>query len=379
MRHDGVIAYCRSLVFELSAGGRPARRQRVSPRAFRGIISVHMIETGLSSTLSTAETLAMLAVALDELAVAESVEDVQRLVSSAARQLSGADGATVVLRDGHEWSYVEEDAIQPLWKGRRFAVADSLTGWSMLDGQPIIIEDVYADRRLPHDRYRRTFVKSLLVVSIRASAPIGAIGMYWAERHRATTAEVAVVRALAASVAVVLERVYLRHEVERRRATEQDLRELSERDPLTGLLNRRAWDQLLASALRPSARPLYVAVIDLDDFKGYNDLYGHPAGDRLLRRAARKWRTVVRSGDALARYGGEEFAVLLAGCEPDTAIQIAERLRVAAVDEREVSIGIACWDGAESADRLVDRADRALYDAKRTGRNRVTVAATPTS
>ncbi|HEX8157158.1 MAG TPA: sensor domain-containing diguanylate cyclase [Solirubrobacteraceae bacterium] len=321
----------------------------------------------------------MLAVALDELAVAESVEDVQRLVSSAARQLSGADGATVVLRDGHEWSYVEEDAIQPLWKGRRFAVADSLTGWSMLDGQPIIIEDVYADRRLPHDRYRRTFVKSLLVVSIRASAPIGAIGMYWAERHRATTAEVAVVRALAASVAVVLERVYLRHEVERRRATEQDLRELSERDPLTGLLNRRAWDQLLASALRPSARPLYVAVIDLDDFKGYNDLYGHPAGDRLLRRAARKWRTVVRSGDALARYGGEEFAVLLAGCEPDTAIQIAERLRVAAVDEREVSIGIACWDGAESADRLVDRADRALYDAKRTGRNRVTVAATPTS
>jgi diguanylate cyclase (GGDEF)-like protein len=168
--------------------------------------------------------------------------------------------------------------------------------------------------------------------------------------------------------------VRLRQEVERRRATEQDLRELCERDPLTGVLNRRAWDQLLASALRRSTRPLYVALIDLDDFKGYNDLYGHPAGDGLLRRAARAWRAAVRSGDVLARYGGEEFAVLLTGCEADTAIEIAERLRLAAIDERQVSIGMACWDGAESSERLVERADQALYDAKRSGRNRVMIA-----
>jgi diguanylate cyclase (GGDEF)-like protein len=76
----------------------------------------------------------------------------------------------------------------------------------------------------------------------------------------------------------------------------------------------------------------------------------------------------------VARYGGEEFAVLLAGCEADGAIEIAERLRLATIDEQPVSIGIARWDGREAAARLVDRADRALYDAKRAGRNRVMLA-----
>lgn len=140
------------------------------------------------------------------------------------------------------------------------------------------------------------------------------------------------------------------------------------------MLNRRVWDQLLASALRKSATPLYVALIDLDDFKGYNDLYGHPAGDGLLRRAARAWRAVVRSGDVLARYGGEEFAVLLAGCEEDVALDIAERLRLATIDEQRVSIGVARWDGVESPASLIDRADHALYGAKRAGRNRVMIA-----
>lgn len=157
--------------------------------------SACMIEMDLLTTASTAETLETLAAAIDELAVADSIEDVQRLVSSAARLLSGADGATLVLRDGFEWCYVEDDAVQPLWKGRRFAVTDCVTGWSMLDEQPIVIEDVYGDRRLPHDLYRRTFVKSLFVVPIRASAPLGAIGMYWAEPHRASAAQVAVARA----------------------------------------------------------------------------------------------------------------------------------------------------------------------------------------
>jgi diguanylate cyclase (GGDEF)-like protein len=114
--------------------------------------------------------------------------------------------------------------------------------------------------------------------------------------------------------------------------------------------------------------------LDIDHFKAYNDLNGHPAGDALLRRAARAWRSAVRAGDVLARYGGEEFAVLLAGCEEDRAMEIAERLRQATSDEQPVSIGVARWDGREGADGLVNRADRALYEAKRAGRNRVTFA-----
>ncbi|HWI08141.1 MAG TPA: sensor domain-containing diguanylate cyclase [Solirubrobacteraceae bacterium] len=324
---------------------------------------------------SAAETLSTLAEAIDGLAAARSSVAVHRLVPTAARRLTGADGAALVLREGDMCLYVAEDAIHRLWKGRRFPLDGAVTGWSMLHREPIVVEDVYADDRVPQAAYRRTFVKSLLSVPIRTYDPIGAIGVYWADQHAATSEEIALVRALAGSAAVVLERSRLTQEVERRRMSEEDLRELSERDPLTGVLNRRAWDQLLGSALRKRTQPLFVALLDLDDFKGYNDRHGHPAGDRLLRRAARAWRSAVRANDVLARYGGEEFAVLLAGCETDVAMDIAERLRRATIDEVRVSIGVARWNGSESADNLIARADRALYDAKRAGRNRVMVAA----
>jgi len=325
-------------------------------------------------TAVKADTLSMLAETIDQIADAGSVADIQRLVHSGARQLTGADGATLVLRDEGSCHYVDEDAIAPLWKGRRIPVEDCVAGWSMLHGEPVVIEDIYADPRVPQDQYRATFVKSLLIVPISTSDPLGAIGTYWAKPHHASSDEVALVRALAGSTAVALERARLKQEVERRRVTEEDLRELSERDALTGVLNRRAWDQLLSSALRKRTQPLYVALMDLDHFKAYNDLNGHPAGDALLRRAARAWRSAVRAGDVLARYGGEEFAVLLAGCEEDRVIEIAERLRQATSDEQRVSIGIARWDGKEGAEGLVDRADRALYQAKRGGRNRVAFA-----
>jgi diguanylate cyclase (GGDEF)-like protein len=325
-------------------------------------------------TAPPADTLSTLAAAIDELVAAGSIEDVQQRVHQAARRLTGADAATLVLRDGADCHYVDEDTIQPLWKGRCVPLDDCVTGWSMLHRAPLVIEDIDADERVPPDVYRATFVKSLLVVPIRQIDPLGAIGIYWAEPHLASESEIALVRALAGSAAVAFERARLRQEVERRRITEEDLRELSERDPLTGVLNRRAWDQVLASALRKGNGPLYVALLDLDDFKGYNDRHGHPAGDDLLRRAATAWRGAVRSADVLARYGGEEFAVLLAGCEADGAIEIAERLRLATIDEQRVSIGVARWDGREGATCLVGRADHALYEAKRAGRNRVMLA-----
>ena len=324
-------------------------------------------------TASGTETLTTLAGAIDEFATARSVEAVQQLVHRAARRLTGADGATLVLREGGECHYVDEDAIEPLWKGSRFPLENCISGWAMLHREPVVVEDVFADPRIPQDLYRPTFVKSLLIVPIGAR-PVGAIGMYWAEPHRPSDEQVAAARALAGSAAAALERARLAQEVEQRRITEEDLRELSERDPLTGVLNRRAWDQLLAAALRKGTRPLFVAMIDLDHFKDYNDQHGHLAGDELLRRAAAAWRSTIRVNDVLARYGGEEFAVLLAGCEEDVALEIAERLREATIDEQRVSIGVARWDGRESAERLTERSDGALYEAKDAGRNRVVLA-----
>lgn len=146
-------------------------------------------------------------------------------------------------------------------------------------------------------------------------------------------------------------------------------------DPLTGLLNRRAWDMALTGSLRKRRRPLHVALMDLDRFKAFNDVHGHPAGDALLRHAARAWRGALRTADVLARYGGEEFAVLLAGCSAESAMEIVERVRLATVGGQTVSIGLASWDGVEGAEGLVARADRALYDAKHAGRDRVVLAA----
>jgi diguanylate cyclase (GGDEF)-like protein len=334
------------------------------------------------------DALDALAEITQELSHAPSLAAMQRAVPAAARRLTGADGASLILRDGDESVHVDEDAVEPLWKGRRLPLRASIGGWSMLHAQIAAVEDVDGDARIVPGAYAGTFVRSLLAVPIVARDALGAIEVLWAERHRATGLQIALVRALAASTAVALEHVRtgellsrsaqenarLSQELERRRSTEEDLRELCERDPLTGLLNRRAWDMAVAGSLRRRRQPIYVALMDLDHFKAYNDRHGHPAGDALLRRAAVAWRAALRTADVLARYGGEEFAVLLGGCGVDSALEILDRVRDATVDGQTVSIGVASWNGREGADSLVSRADAALYVAKRAGRDRILLA-----
>lgn len=117
-----------------------------------------------------------------------------------------------------------------------------------------------------------------------------------------------------------------------------------------------------------------MAVLDLDNFKAYNDQHGHQAGDRLLKLFASAWHTRLRQIDILARYGGDEFALALAGCDLPKAKRIAEKLCQASPPELTCSIGIALWNGEETAESLISRADGALYEAKRSGRNLVTAA-----
>ena len=118
-----------------------------------------------------------------------------------------------------------------------------------------------------------------------------------------------------------------------------------------------------------------VALLDLDHFKAFNDSRGHQAGDQLLMEAARAWVGQIRDADLIARYGGEEFALLLPDCPVIEAHGIVERLRQVTPGEETCSVGIACWDGSESPDALIARADRALYGAKRAGRNQAVLAA----
>jgi diguanylate cyclase (GGDEF)-like protein len=118
-------------------------------------------------------------------------------------------------------------------------------------------------------------------------------------------------------------------------------------------------------------------LFDLDGFKRFNDTYGHPAGDDLLRRVAQACGTVVRTTDLLARVGGEEFAVLLPACDLDSAVALADRVRAAMPEGVTCSCGAAMWDDEETSAELTQRADQALYEAKATGRDRTVAAAAP--
>mgnify|MGYP002386606436 CR=1 FL=1 len=164
---------------------------------------------------------------VQRLSLARDLPTVQEIVRRAARSLTGADGATFVLRDGDLCHYADEDAIAPLWKGRRFPMEVCISGWCMLNRQATIIEDIYADPRIPHEAYRPTFVKSLVMTPIRTMDPLGAIGAYWATPHRATPAEVQLLQALADTTAVAVEHVRVITELEERvraRTAELELR-----------------------------------------------------------------------------------------------------------------------------------------------------------
>ena len=148
-------------------------------------------------------------------------------------------------------------------------------------------------------------------------------------------------------------------------------------DYVTGLANRRAWEHDLPRELargRRSGKPLCVAMLDLDGFKAYNDSEGHQAGDRLLKECASSWAAHLRGTDFIARFGGDEFAVLLPGCGLEHGVMLMGRLRDAMPSGQTLSAGVACWDGVESPESLVARADEALYESKRSGRDRTAAA-----
>jgi diguanylate cyclase (GGDEF)-like protein/PAS domain S-box-containing protein len=199
---------------------------------------------------------------------------------------------------------------------------------------------------------------------ISNGVPIGVLAAAWTERVDSVSVRMTtVLDLLAAEASVAIERAELLGRLE----------SVARTDELTGLSNRRAWEEQLPREMAGAARQqrsLCVAMLDLDRFKAFNDRLGHPAGDRLLKELAAQWRSTLRPTDMIARYGGEEFAVLLAGCEMELAMEIVERLRSISVEGQTCSAGVAQWDGEESASTLLERADRALYEAKATGRDR---------
>lgn len=177
----------------------------------------------------------------------------------------------------------------------------------------------------------------------------------------------------------------------------RSLGDLSNRDPLTGLANRRRFDSYLNDALQAlpaSGCGLALVLIDVDHFKAFNDRYGHPAGDQCLRLIAQALTDALPPGPCLlARWGGEEFALVMPGTDAARAMKVAEALRAAVAalrmrheasltsDHVSISAGLAMLDRVDDADashaikRLLKQADHALYQSKQDGRNRCTMAA----
>lgn len=152
---------------------------------------------------------------VQDLSLQHDVRGVHEVVRSTARELLGCDGVTLVLREDDLVYYAEENAIAPLWRGRRFPATACISGWAILNRESVVIEDIYADARIPLDAYRATFVKSLAMAPIRVADPIGAIGAYWADHHRASDREVMILEALAASTAIALANAELYSETAR--------------------------------------------------------------------------------------------------------------------------------------------------------------------
>lgn len=153
-----------------------------------------------------------------QLSLARGLDDIMEVVRVGARRLTGADGVTFVLRDGDKCFYADEEAISPLWKGQRFPAITCISGWAMMNRVPAVIEDIFEDSRIPHEAYRLTFVKSLIMVPVRTEDPVAAIGAYWATKRKATGSEVELMQTIANAAAVAMTNVALLHSLQQRAA-----------------------------------------------------------------------------------------------------------------------------------------------------------------
>lgn len=151
-----------------------------------------------------------LVAAVEQLAGAPTIPAVIDIVRRTARDISGADGITFVLRDGELCHYVDENAIGPLWKGMRFPLTACISGWAMIHGEMAVIPDIYQDARIPHDAYRPTFVKSLVMTPVCAPLPMAAIGAYWSEERTFSDEELALLAGLARSTAAAISAIHAR-------------------------------------------------------------------------------------------------------------------------------------------------------------------------
>ncbi len=308
------------------------------------------------------------------LGLGTSPEDDRAAICLHAQEMAGADMALFFeARPGERALFATgRSGDGPALEGITLSGRSSMTAVVFASGQAEFVPDVFADPRIDRDLAVRLGAKSAFFQPIlRSGIAVGVLVIYWRAIQGAVPGRVSsMIGIFATQAAVLIERADLLARLDG----------LARTDALTGVANRRALDDGLTAELdsaRRTGAPLSIVMLDLDHFKAYNDGHGHQAGDRLLRDAAGRWRAELRPLDLLVRYGGEEFLVVLPGCDLPAALVTAGRLRACVPDSQTVSGGVAKWDGSESMNAFIGRADAALYAAKRGGRDRAFAAETP--
>lgn len=275
-----------------------------------------------------------------------------------------------VLHLGAQIGYLSELALAEI------PVNEGIIGRSVQTKQLQFVRDVRKD---PDYLAASSDIGSEICVPLlKKGAVLGVVNVEAAPGQPLTDRDAEVLTALAGPVSIAIENAHLHAQA----------KSLARTDGLTGLMNRRTFDQVFASELARAARydcPLTLIIVDIDDFKASNDRWGHPAGDSVLRATGALIRENIRSSDSAARYGGDEFAIILPNTALSDGLELAERLRLAIQDlgrrvdvqgvplgDYTISLGVATFpEHGGTADELLLAADHAELNAKKFGKNRV--------
>lgn len=311
-------------------------------------------------------------------------EELYRTILDKSAELVSADSGSLMILDS-ESNLLQIKAargLEPaLYRSVKVRVGEGISGVIASRGIPLVVKNI--EEEVPERKNRQRYrTKSFMSVPLKLdSRVIGVLNI--SDKHADgvfSEEDLHLILSVANFASIALERgAYY--------SMTEELKMISMTDPLTGLFNRRYFRERLYEEVERVKRHnecFSTFIIDIDNFKSFNDTYGHQAGDEILKGVSRAIRDAVRSMDVVARYGGEEFAVLLPHTNKQDSFVIAERIRkdvegyrpksVVFKEWPTISLGLAEYPyDASTIDELIDKADRAMYIAKQMGKNRVVV------
>ena len=318
----------------------------------------HALGSDLSERQAHEQVLRLLAEHRRQLLHVDRPRDVQDLLVDTVLRTTGCDAA---------WLYVPADREPPCLLRVAEAVRTPLAPTvpdlpASADVPPALVASTLGSAADPaalqaalEDGFPTVAVEPVR----RADELVALLALGWrSAQEPLSTGSRELLSLLAAEAGLVMQRLQMQEQLEAAAHT----------DSLTGLANRRAFDRALEREVGRAAREgtdLSLVLLDLDDFKAYNDTFGHPAGDDLLRRTTADWGAAVRLPDLLARLGGDEFALLLPGAGAQAAATAVERLEAVTAAGTSFSAGVAAVRPGEGTSALMARADQALYRSKR--------------